>query len=97
MKIIEIIEKGNDGLYSIYLPDYNVFKSDFEFDYRYDLSGFFMTYNFFDVSALAIKIGLNASLLRRYKSGASKAENKQKEKIEHGIHNLAKELMAVRF
>ena len=133
-KIMAIIEKGNDGLYSIYLPDvfgiygtgkteaeakealfeavdsakeymeetedfsaYNVFKSDFEFDYRYDLSGFFMTYNFFDVSALAIKIGLNASLLRRYKSGASKAENKQKEKIEHGIHNLAKELMAVRF
>ena len=73
-KIKAIIEKGNDGLYSIYLPDvmgmyvtgeteaeakealyeavesakeyveekgewgdYIVFKSDFEFDYRYDL------------------------------------------------------------
>ena len=133
-KIKAIIEKGTDGLYSIYLPDvkgmygtgeteseakealfeavecakdfveekgewgeYIVFKTDFEFDYRYDLSGFFKTYSFFDVSALAGKIGLNASLLRRYKSGASKAENKQKEKIEHGIHNLAKELLAVRF
>ena len=133
-KIKVIIEKGNDGLYSIYLPDvfgiygtgrteseakealfeavdstkeymedtedsvtYVVFDSEFEFDYRYDLSGFFKTYDFFDVSALAGKIGLNSSLLRRYKSGASKAENKQKEKIEHGIHNLAKELLAVRF
>ena len=97
MKIKAIIEKGNDGLHSIYLPDYNVFKSDFEFDYRYDLSGFFMAYSFFDVSALAGKIGLSASLLICYKSGTSKAENKQKEKIEHSIHNLAKELLAVRF
>jgi len=133
-KIKAIIEKGNDGLYSIYLPDvlriygtgeteteakealldavdsakeyveetgqwgdYGLFKSNFEFDYRYDLSGFFKTYNFFDVSALAGKIGLNASLLRRYKSGLAKAEPRQKEKIEQGIHNLAKELSLVKF
>jgi len=133
-KIKAIIEKGIDGLYSIYLPDvmgmygtgeteseakealfeavdsakeyveekgewgdYIVFKADFEFDYRYDLSGFFKTYNFFDVSALAIRLGLNASLLRRYKSGISKAETKQKEKIEQGIHNLANELSTVKF
>jgi predicted RNase H-like HicB family nuclease len=133
-KIKAIIEKGNDGLYSIYLPDvlgmygtgeteaeakealleavdsakefvedtgkwgdYVVFKSDFEFDYRYDLSGFFKSYSFFDVSALAGRLGLNASLLRRYKSGISKAETKQKEKIEQGIHNIAIELSAVKF
>lgn len=133
-KIKAIIEKGNDGLYSIYLPDvpgiygageteaeakdalfeavesakeyveetgkwcdYIVFKDDFEFDYRYDLSGFFKTYSFFDVSALAGRLGINASLLRRYKSGISKAEPKQKEKIEQGIHNLAKELRTVKF
>jgi hypothetical protein len=74
-----------------------VFKSDFEFDYRYDLSGFFKSYSFFDVSALAGRLGLNASLLRRYKSGISKAETKQKEKIEQGIHNLANELSMVKF
>jgi len=133
-KIKAIIEKGDDELYSIYLPDvtgmygtgeteeeakealfdavdsakehveetgewgdYIVFKSDFEFDYRYDLSGFFKTYSFFDVSALAGRIGLNASLLRRYKSGISKAETKQKEKIEQGIHTLARELISVKF
>jgi predicted RNase H-like HicB family nuclease len=133
-RIKAIIEKGNDGLYSIFLPDvpgiygtgeteteaknalyeavdsakefvedtgkwgdYIVFKSDFEFDYRYDLSGFFKTFGFFDVSALAGRLGINASLLRRYKSGISKAETKQKEKIEQGIHNLAKELKTVKF
>lgn len=77
--------------------DYIVFKSDFEFDYRYDLSGFFKTYSFFDVSALAGRLGLNASLLRRYKSGISTAETKQKEKIEQGIHNIANELISVKF
>ena len=133
-KIKAIIEKGADGLYSIYLPDvqgmygtgeteaeakealfeavdsakeyveetgiwgdYIAFKDDFDFDYRYDLSGFFKTYSFFDVSALAMKLGLNASLLRRYKSGISKAETRQKEKIEKGIHHLAKELSTVKF
>jgi predicted RNase H-like HicB family nuclease len=133
-KIKAIIEKGNDGLYSIYLPGipgiygtgeteaeakealieavdsakeyaedvgkwgkYVVFRNDFEFDFRYDLSGFFKTYDFFDVSALAGKLGLNASLLRRYKSGITKAETKQKEKIEQGIHHLANELRLVRF
>lgn len=133
-KIKAIIEKGIDGLYSIYLPDvpgiygtgeteseakgalfeavdsakeyveevgkwgkYIVFRSDYEFDYRYDLSGFFKTYDFFDVSALAGRLGLNASLLRRYKSGISKAEAKQKVKIEQGIHDLAYELKTVKF
>lgn len=83
-------ETGNWG-------DYVVFISDFEFDYRYDLSGFFKTYSFFDVSALAGRLGLNASLLRRYKTGISKAETKQKEKIEQGIHILANELGMVKF
>lgn len=133
-KIKAIIEKGNDGFYSIYLPDipgiygtgeteleakeslseavdsakeyveevgkwgkYIVFKSEYQFDYHYDLSGFFKTYDFFDISALAGRLGLNASLLRRYKSGITKAETKQKEKIEQGIHNLANELRTVKF
>jgi predicted RNase H-like HicB family nuclease len=135
MKMIKaIIEKGKDGLYSIYLPDvrgiygtgeseeearnalmeaiesvkehlnengnwndYQALKKDFTLDYRYDLSGFFKTYDVFDVSALAKKLGINASLLRRYKSGLSKAESRQKEKIERGIHHLADELKSVKF
>ena len=133
-KIKAIIEKGNDHLYSIYLPDipgvygtgedeneakealyeavetareyveetgvwgeYKSFKASFEFDFRYDLSGFFKTFDFFDVSALALKIGVNPSLLRRYKTGISKAEVKQKERIEQEIHRLANELRAVKF
>lgn len=125
-KIKAIIEKGNDGFYSIYLPDipgiYGTGETELEakeslskavdsakeyveevgkwgkyFDFHYDLSGFFKTYDFFDISALAGRLGLNASLLRRYKSGITKAETKQKEKIEQGIHNLANELRTVKF
>ena len=75
-----------------YLPlkDYSGLK------YKYDLSGFFMTYNYFDVTALANEIGINASLMRRYKTGNAKAGKRQKQKIENSIHEIAKKLSAVR-
>lgn len=129
-----VIESGENGFYSIYLPsvpglygtgeteteaknelleaidmarehaketneweEYASLKGEIEIDYVYDLSGFFKTYNFFDVSALANALGLNPSLLRRYKSGISKASDIQKKKIEIGIHNLAERLSAARF
>ena len=129
-----IIEKGSDGLYSIYLPEvagiYGAGESESEakenlkeaiemaidhvidtgeydlyapiigehtIEYVYDLSGFFKTYDIFDVTALSKRIGINASLLRRYKTGATKASPAQKSKILEGIYSVAKELHAVKF
>ncbi|MDY9918229.1 MAG: type II toxin-antitoxin system HicB family antitoxin [Proteiniphilum sp.] len=70
---------------------------DLEFDYRYDFSGFFKTYPFFNVSALAEAVGVNASLLRKYKNGLAFASRQQKEKIEQGIHSLSEKLSTVQF
>lgn len=67
------------------------------FDYKYDFSGFFKTYPIFNVSELASMVGVNASLMRRYKRGLAFASPKQREKIEAGIHSLAKQLSRVRF
>ena len=67
------------------------------FDYQYDISGFFKTYNFFNISELAKRIGINPSLMRRYKQGITLASKDQKKKIEQEIHILAKELCAVQF
>ena len=129
-----IIEKGSDGLYSIYLPDvagiYGAGESESEakeslkeaiemaidhvidtedfdlyapiieehtIEYVYDLSGFFKTYDIFDVTALSKRIGINPSLLRRYKTGATKASSTQKSKILEGIYSVANELHAVKF
>jgi hypothetical protein len=51
----------------------------------------------FNVTELAKFIGINASLLRRYKLGTKFASNEQKKKIELGIHSLASKLGAVSF
>lgn len=68
-----------------------------EFDYRYDFSGFFKAYPIFNVSALAEVVGVNPSLLRKYKNGLAYASRQQKEKIEQGIHSLSEQLSTVQF
>ena len=70
---------------------------DLEFDFRYDFSGFFKSYPFFNVSALAETVGINASLLRKYKNGLAFPSRQQKEKIEKGIHALSEQLSTVQF
>ena len=68
-----------------------------EFEYRYDFSGFFKAYSIFNVSGLAEAVGINASLMREYKSGLAFASPRQKEKIEQGIHSLSEKLSTVQF
>ena len=129
-----IIEKGSDGLYSIYLPEiagifgtgeteaeakeslsdaiemvsehveetgeyeyYAPLLKNHTIEYAYDLSGFFKTFDFFDVTALSKRIGINSSLMRRYKTGMTKASSSQKAKILDGVHSVADELYAVKF
>ena len=70
---------------------------DVDFDYQYDISGFFKTFSFFNVTELAKKIGMHPSLLRRYKQGITLASLSQKQKFEKAIHELAKELCTVQF
>jgi predicted RNase H-like HicB family nuclease len=68
-----------------------------EFDYRYDFSGFFQSFPFFNVSALAKEAGLNSSLLRKYKEGLAVASPAQKKRLEGAIHGIAKRLRAAAF
>ena len=77
--------------------DYSLLKDNYEIEYAYDLSGFFKAYDFFDVTALANRIGINASLMRRYKTGMKKASYTQKAKISDGIHSIANQLSTVQF
>jgi len=68
-----------------------------EFEYKYDFSAFFKAYPVFNVSELATMIGINSSLMRKYKNGLAFASKEQREKIECGIHALSQKLSAVRF
>jgi predicted RNase H-like HicB family nuclease len=68
-----------------------------EFDYRYDFSGFFQSFPFFNVSALAREAGLNSSLLRKYKEGLAAASPAQKKRLEGAIHGIANRLHTATF
>jgi predicted RNase H-like HicB family nuclease len=90
MAFEHVEETGDDTYYAPLMEKYAI-------EYSYDLSGFFKTYNFFDVTAFAKRIGINTSLMRHYKTGIKKASASQKAKILEGIHAVADELHAVEF
>jgi predicted RNase H-like HicB family nuclease len=90
MAIDHVEETGDTTYYAPLLEKHIV-------EYAYDLSGFFKTFDIFDVTAFSKKIGINSSLMRRYKTGMSKASVAQKTKILDGIYSVANELHAVKF
>jgi hypothetical protein len=66
-----------------------------EFEYRFSLETFFDHYDFINVSKLAEKIGINKSLMRRYKLGNAYASKARLLKIEEEIHCIGEELLNV--
>jgi hypothetical protein len=67
-----------------------------EFVYKYDIASIFNHFGMLDATGLAKKIGMNPSLLRQYKSGITLVSDKQKQKIEKGLHDPGRELLSVR-
>jgi predicted RNase H-like HicB family nuclease len=90
MAIDYVEETGNTAYYAPLMEEHTV-------EYAYDLSGFFKTFDIFDVTAFSKRIGINSSLMRQYKTGMSKASALQKAKILDGIYAVADELHAVKF
>lgn len=70
---------------------------DIEFEWKYDLQSFFNYFSVLNVSELARKSGVNASLLRQYRSGFAKASEKQYDKIRQCIQQIGQELVTARF
>jgi predicted RNase H-like HicB family nuclease len=77
-------------------PPSSINNGNIEFEYQYDIASIFKHFGVLDASAFAKRIGMNASLLRQYKTGKTFASHKQKQKIEQGLHSLGKELMEIR-
>jgi hypothetical protein len=71
-------------------------KGEFEFVFKYDVASIFEHFGMLDASSFAKKIGMNPSLLRQYKTGHAFASDKQKKRIEMGLHQLGKQLLKVR-
>jgi len=66
-----------------------------DFMYKYDIASIFSHFGMLDATNFARKINLNPSLMRQYKSGLTVASDKQKKKIEEGLHQLGQELLNV--
>lgn len=89
--IEELVESYDKGKAPKELNDGNL-----SFTFRYDIASIFEHFGMLDATNFAKKIGMNPSLLRQYKSGKTTASDKQKKKIEEGLHQLGKELLNVR-
>ena len=76
-------------------PELN--NGDLEFEYVYDLSGFFAQYKFISPTQLAKKLGINPGLMRQYASGCTYVSAQKKKSIENEIHKIGEELLAVSF
>ncbi|MDR0939927.1 MAG: type II toxin-antitoxin system HicB family antitoxin [Mediterranea sp.] len=69
----------------------------YEVEYRYDMSAFFMTFPFINVTEFAKSVGVNPSLMRKYKSGLVAAGEKQKNLIQGKLSEIVANLERVRF
>ena len=67
-----------------------------EFEYKYDLASLFNYYSFINVSKFAKVAGINASLMRQYKSGNQYISENQVMKIENALHKIANEIAAIK-
>lgn len=66
-----------------------------EVKYKYDMPSVFNEFDFINVSHFAKRIGINPSLMRQYKSKSAYISDKQKKKIEKGLHQFAEGLLKV--
>ena len=73
------------------------YKSGYSVSYIYALSGFFEAFPFINASKFAKEIGLNESVMRKYKGKIVTASEKQKAIIQEGYNNILKRMEAVRF
>jgi len=67
------------------------------FEYQYDISGFFEAFPFINTTKFAEAIGINPSLMRKYKCGAAHVGAKQKKLIQTKFDDIAHRFSAVRF
>lgn len=76
-------------------PDW--YSPELHFEYRYDMTAFFTAFPFINATEFAKTIGINPSLMRKYKSGIAKASVGQKDLIQNQFDKVINRLSAVRF
>ena len=65
---------------------------ELEFVFRFDIGSFFDYYSYLNMSGVAKKAGINASLMRQYAMGKHEPSQKRKQQILECLHQIAEEL-----
>ena len=74
-----------------------ILQGAYEIEYRYDVESFLKYYEgIFSKSALERLTGINQKQLHHYASGSKKPREAQKHKLETALHDLGRELLAVK-
>jgi len=94
--IREALELHIETLKDENLPIPSNFKNQFHFDYRLDIQDFFSLFAPVKQTAVALKAGMNPSLLRQYARGIKHPSLEQAKKIEDAIHELGRDLLKIR-
>jgi predicted RNase H-like HicB family nuclease len=66
------------------------------FEYKYAIASFFNFYSWINATQFAKIVGINASLMRKYKAGITCISEAQTKKIESALHRLGEALTAVK-
>ena len=89
---------GYEDLIKMYAEDGHALPKelqDLSFTYKYDISAFFNAFDFLNASKFAERVGISPSLMRHYKGGNTYISPAQAKKVESGLHQIGKELLAV--
>lgn len=94
---IDVIEEQAEYYKEIHgsYPDW--YSKGYKVNYVYDLSAFFASFPFINASAFAKEIGINTSLMRRYKNRITFASEKQKELIQDKYNHILERMKDVTF
>lgn len=68
-----------------------------EIEFRYSLAAFFIAFPYINATQFAKSIGINPSLMRKYKMGLASASGKQKQMIQDNLNLLTEKLRRVQF
>jgi hypothetical protein len=65
---------------------------EMKFEFKYDIASLFDYFDEINISSFARKNGINESLLRKYRNRLAFASERQRKKIESGLHRLGRSL-----
>ncbi|WP_128545058.1 helix-turn-helix domain-containing protein [Larkinella soli] len=80
---------------TVLLKEFNEVGDPLEWDVRYDLTAFFESHPFLNISRIAEAAGMNPSLLRHYVAGSKHPSAEQVKKIEDAVRQLGQKLVNV--